>query len=58
MEPIELSTSQEFELEQFSRAIEAETDLERLRELAKMLLSAWMDQRQAAVWVIQQMGRL
>lgn len=57
MNPIALSTTQQFELERFTRAIEAETNIERLRDVAKMLLSAWMNQRQAAVWVLEKMGR-
>ena len=57
MQQIELSTAQAFEVERLTRAIEAETDVGKLRQMAKMLLSAWMTQRAAAAWVIRQAGR-
>ena len=57
MEPIKLTVAQEFEIERLTRAIEAETDVGRLRQMAKLLLSAWMTQRAAAAWVIRQAGR-
>jgi len=57
VEPIELSMAQEFDIERLTRAIEAESDVGKLRQMAKMLLSAWVSQRAAAAWVIQQAGR-
>jgi hypothetical protein len=51
---IELSVGQQFEIERFSRAIDAHTDTEQLRSLAKQLLHAWHTQKAATNWVIQQ----
>lgn len=51
---IELSVGQQFEIERFSRAIDAHTDAEQLRSLAKQLLQAWHTQKAATNWVIQQ----
>lgn len=54
---IELSVSQRFEIERFSRAIDATADPEALRDIAKKLLQAWHTQKAATNWVIgQQMG--
>lgn len=52
--PIALSTAQEFEIERFSRAIEANADPEQLRSLAKQLLKAWHTQKATTNWLIQQ----
>lgn len=51
---IELSVGQQFEIERFSRAIDANTDAEQLRSLAKQLLQALHTQKAATNWVIQQ----
>ena len=51
---IELSVGQQFEIERFSRAIDAHTDADQLRSLAKQLLQAWHTQKAATNWVIQQ----
>jgi hypothetical protein len=54
---IELSVSQRFEIERFSRAIDATVDPEALRQIAKQLLQAWHTQKAATNWVIgQQLG--
>jgi hypothetical protein len=54
---IELSISQRFEIERFSRAIDATADPEALRAIAKQLLQAWHTQKAATTWAItQQMG--
>lgn len=54
---IELSVSQRFELERFTRAIDATADPDALRSIAKQLLQAWHTQKAATNWVIsQQMG--
>jgi hypothetical protein len=54
---IELSVSQRFEIERFSRAIDATADPEALRAIAKQLLQAWHTQKAATTWAIsQQMG--
>ena len=49
-----LSASQSFELERFSRAIDAATDLAELRAITKQLLQAWQLQRAATNWAIRQ----
>ncbi|QVL54151.1 MAG: hypothetical protein KFB97_07625 [Cyanobium sp. M30B3] len=51
---IELSVGQQFEIERFSRAIDANTDADQLRRLAKQLLQAWHTQKAATNWMIQQ----
>ncbi|WP_341880734.1 hypothetical protein [Synechococcus sp. UW140] len=51
---IELTTGQQFEIERFSRAIDATADSEQLRDLAKQLLKAWQSQKAATTWVIKQ----
>ena len=54
---ISLSTAQQFEIERFSRAIDATADPEDLKALAKQLLQAWQTQTAATNWVIgQQLG--
>lgn len=52
--PIELSTGQQFEIERFSRAIDATADPEQLRQVAKQLLHAWHSQKAATNWFIRQ----
>jgi len=52
--PIELSVGQQFEIERFSRAIDATADPCELRNLAKQLLQAWHTQKAATNWVIAQ----
>jgi hypothetical protein len=55
---IALSVGQQFEIERFSRAIDATADAGELRSIAKQLLQAWHTQKAATNWVIsQQMGR-
>lgn len=52
--PIELTTGQQFEIERFSRAIDATVDPDQLRDLAKQLLKAWHTQKAATNWAIRQ----
>ncbi|MFZ9281448.1 MAG: hypothetical protein ACO24U_02015 [Prochlorococcaceae cyanobacterium] len=52
--PINLSVSQQFEIERFSRAIDATADTSELRSIAKQLLQAWHTQKAATNWVIAQ----
>ena len=54
MDPLQLSLSSEFELTRFTRVIEATEDPAALRELAKMLLQAWLTQKAATEWVMRQ----
>ena len=51
---IALTVAQQFEIERFSRAIDANADAEQLRSIAKQLLQAWHTQKAATNWVIQQ----
>ncbi|MGL6133232.1 MAG: hypothetical protein ACRC1L_03465 [Prochlorococcaceae cyanobacterium] len=54
---IELTVSQRFEIERFSRAIDGTVDPEALRSIAKQLLQAWHTQKAATTWAMsQQMG--
>ncbi len=54
MEPLALSTAQQFESERFGRAIDATDDVPTLRGLAKQLLQAWLTQRAATAWTMRQ----
>ena len=45
-----LSVGQQFEVERFSRAIDATADPEQLKALAKQLLQAWHTQKAATEW--------
>ncbi|MFM7547491.1 MAG: hypothetical protein ACKO8I_01185 [Cyanobacteriota bacterium] len=57
LQTLELSVGQQFEIERFSRAIDATADPEALKAIAKQLLQAWQTQRAATTWVIgQQLG--
>jgi hypothetical protein len=50
---IALTTAQDFEVERFSRAIDATADPDALRKLSKQLLMAWMAQRAATTWAMR-----
>ncbi len=50
----ELTTGQQFEIERFSRAIDATVDPAQLKALAKQLLQAWHTQKAATAWVKSQ----
>jgi hypothetical protein len=54
LEPLALTLGQKFELERMSRAIDATTDPQVLRGLAKQLLEAWHSQKAATQWVMRQ----
>ncbi|MFZ9216279.1 MAG: hypothetical protein ACO274_02845 [Vulcanococcus sp.] len=51
---IELSIGQQFEIERFNRALDATTDPDQLRQLAKQLMQAWQAQKAATKWAIHQ----
>lgn len=56
--PLELTTTQHFETERFSRVIDNTADVDALRSIAKQLLHAWQGQKAATNWAIsQQLGR-
>lgn len=52
--PIALTVGQQFEIERFSRAIDATADADALRSIAKQLLQAWHTQKAATNWVMRQ----
>jgi len=54
MEKIELSASQHFEIEKINRAIDRETDPEKLKNTLKVLVKAWMTQRSVISWLMRQ----
>jgi hypothetical protein len=54
MEPLALTDSQKFEIERFSRAIDATNDAAALKNIANQLLRAWMAQNAATVWAMKQ----
>jgi len=49
-----LSVGQQFEVERFSRAIDATADPEQLKTLAKQLLQTWHTQKAATEWAKSQ----
>ena len=51
---ISLSLSQTFELEKMQRAIDSCNNASELKALAKQLLSAWMTQKAACLWIMRQ----
>ena len=54
MERIELSASQHFEIEKINRAIDRETDVQKLKNTLKALTRAWMIQKSVSVWLMRQ----
>ena len=53
-----LTPEQQFEVERLSRAIDAETDPQVLRNLCRQLLLSWQVQRSCTDWAMRQsMGR-
>ena len=52
-DPIALTMGQNFELERLNRAIDSTDSVEDLRQISKMLASAWMTQKAAVNWVIR-----
>ena len=55
---VNLSVSQQFDVERMNRAIESTIDPQLLKVLAKQLLQAWHSQRAATVWVMRQREQL
>jgi hypothetical protein len=54
MEPLALTDSQKFEIERFSRSIDATDDVAALKSITSQLLRAWMTQKAATVWAMKQ----
>jgi hypothetical protein len=54
MEKIELSASQHFEIEKINRAIDRETDVDKLKNTLKALTRAWMIQKSVSAWLMRQ----
>ena len=55
---VNLSVSQQFDVERINRAIESTIDPQQLQVLAKQLLKAWHSQRAATVWITRQLEQL
>ncbi|CAK6686898.1 hypothetical protein [Synechococcus sp. CBW1107] len=53
MAPIELTMAQTFEVERLKRDIDAQSDPDALRALAKDLLKAWFSERASTIQAIQ-----
>ena len=51
---IELTVGQQFEIERFNRALDATTDPDQLRDLAKQLMQARQTQKAATSWIMRQ----
>lgn len=52
--PLELSLSDSFNRERFSRAIDESTDVKELRDIAKVLLGGWLTQKAATQWILKE----
>ena len=55
---VNLSFSQQFDVERMNRVIESKIDPQQLQVLAKHLLQAWHSQRAATVWITRQREQL
>ena len=55
---VNLSFSQQLDVERMNRVIESTIDPQQLQVLAKQLLQAWHSQRAATVWVMRQREQL
>ena len=55
---VNLSVTQQFDVERMNRAIESTLDPQKLQLMAKQLLQAWHAQRAATVWVMRQRQQL
>ena len=55
---VNLSFSQQFDVERMNRVIESTIDPHQLQVLAKQLLQAWHSQRAATVWITRQREQL
>ncbi len=53
IDPIELSITQQFEIEKMGRAIDSTNDINVLKDLAKNLFKAWMVQKASCLWVMK-----
>ena len=57
-ETIDLSVTQQFEVERMNRAIDSTLDAQKLQVLAQQLLQAWHSQRAATAWVTREREQL
>ena len=55
---VNLSVTQQFDVERMNRAIESTLDPLKLQVMAKQLLQAWHSQRAATVWIMRQRQQL
>jgi hypothetical protein len=54
VEPIEITLTQQFELDKMNRTIDACRDIGELQKLAKLFAHAWMNQKAATAWALKQ----
>ena len=54
MDPLSLSVSEQFEKERFTRIIDDTYNRSDLKKVATMLLEAWITQKAATRWALQQ----
>jgi hypothetical protein len=52
--PFELSLSDSFSKERFTRAINESDDVKELRQIAITLLNGWLNQKAAGQWILRQ----
>jgi hypothetical protein len=50
---LNLSISQQFDIERFNRAIDDSENIDEIRGIAKQLLMAWQTQRAATNWIMK-----
>lgn len=53
VQPLVLSESEKFSIEKYCRDIDAEQDIEKIRSVAKSLVSAFYNQKAATKWVMR-----
>jgi hypothetical protein len=51
---MELSITQQFEIEKMNRIIDNATDIEALKQVTKQLMKAWQLQKSASLWAYRQ----
>lgn len=52
--PLELSLSDSFNRERFTRIINESSDVKELRQVAVLLLGSWLTQKAATQWILKE----
>lgn len=52
--PLELSLSDSFNRERFTRIINESSDVKELRQIAVLLLGSWLTQKAATQWILKE----